>query len=551
MFATYLLLLSKNELSKPYTQRLPCSILFQPVSPPQQRQGIGVLYLHGWNGYPYSPVACSLGSALATQGFVFISLGMGRRGVEGQMKALPDDDIADISRGVEYFHSCGVRDIILVGEEIGALSAVRYQCQTQDSRVKGIVLIHPFPDLAPWLQNAIGKERYFAVVDKSETEVILTPEGKYWVDLTIKTPDGGNLLIYQSFEAWLAWWGENADTRISVSLEALSTPLLVVDSKQEETVSKNAVHVDDEANLLAIFPDWVSKLESSVTGEFQLVQSDVTQPLEIVTVQTSDGSNLVGLLWETSNSRVNKTAVLHVRGKTGTPITEPLFAKLAEVYNQQGIAAMVIELRRSGYGGSLGATADMDIDDIAAFVEFLVNRGYTRIVLSGQSLGSNSIMRYQSFSRHPNVIALVHMAPTRDCADWLEKHIGSDVYNSLVAEAKQAVQAGCGEQGLIGKPPYQWMLSPHRPQSWLSWSGPEADTVNLKTIADIEIPILMLCGSKDFFNDRERLNQLQAAATRSQVTNIIWYEGCGHDFAGFEQEAAGDVIEWLKGIEQI
>ena len=104
--------------------------------------------------------------------------------------------------------------------------------------------------------------------------------------------------------------------------------------------------------------------------------------------------------------------------------------------------------------------------------------------------------------------------------------------------------------GLIGKPPYQNMLSPHRPRAWMSWWSPEADTANLKTIAEVDIPILLLCGSKDFFNDRDRLNQLQNAATRSPLTDIIWYEGCGHNFADFEQQTAEDVVSWLNKLEQ-
>ena len=83
MFPTYLLSLEKNELSKPYAKRLPCSILFQSPSSEQERQKPAVIYLHGWNGYPYSLPAYSLGSALASRGYLFLSLGMRRRGVEG------------------------------------------------------------------------------------------------------------------------------------------------------------------------------------------------------------------------------------------------------------------------------------------------------------------------------------------------------------------------------------------------------------------------------------------------------------------------------------
>ncbi|MGB7444410.1 MAG: alpha/beta hydrolase [Coleofasciculaceae cyanobacterium] len=555
MLPTYLLKLPNDEQSNSSPKPLPCSIIFQPLE--QERQKPAVIYLHGWNGYPYSLQACFLGSALASQGYLFLSLGMHRRGVEGQMRSIPEDDIEDLTRGVEYLNSHGCSEIIIVGEGIGALTALRYQCKKQDNRVKGIVLSHPLPDLTTWLENTIGEDRYQALEQKSESEVIEGAEAEKWVDLTVNN-NNKELLIYQSFYSWLSWWGSNADTKISDFLRYVKTPLLLLHQGEVEfekieinMPGSRSCCVEDSKQLVQEIESWVSQLKLPRKGWFQVGKSDVSQSAEMVTVQTSDGRNLVGFLWGGGDSQANQTVVLHVRGKTGTPITEPLFTKLAEVYNQNQIAALVIELRRSGYGGSMQATSSMDVDDIDAFVNLLCQRGYTRIILSGQSLGSNSIMRYQVQCHHPNVVALVHMAPTQDCADWLKKHIGSDVYQSLLTQAKTAVAEGCGNQGLIGKPPYQNMLSPQRPDSWLSWWSPEADTANLKTIGKVDIPMLLLCGSQDFFNDRDRLNQLQAAATRSPVTDIIWYEGCGHNFANFERKTAEDVVSWLNKLENI
>ncbi len=124
---------------------------------------------------------------------------------------------------------------------------------------------------------------------------------------------------------------------------------------------------EDNKQFAELIESWVSELELSNNKQFQLVTSDVSQPAETVTVQTSDGSSLIGFLWEEDDSQANQTVVLHIRGKTGTPITEPLFSKLAEVYNQNGIDVLVIELRRSGYGGSLKATSSMDVDDIRLY----------------------------------------------------------------------------------------------------------------------------------------------------------------------------------------
>jgi alpha-beta hydrolase superfamily lysophospholipase len=551
VFQTLLLQLPQNELGNSPPVRLPCVIAYLPSQSHPERPAI--LYLHGWNGYPYNSRSRDLGPALADCGFTVLSLGLRRRGVEGQMRSLPTDDLDDIALIVAYLSELGWADFLLLGEGIGALSAARYPVERSDARIRGIVLLHPFPDLAPWLEQTIGRDRYEAISRQTGSDVVTGADGEVWIDLTVEDSTGEPLSIYQRHSCWQAWWGRTADTRISNWLERLSIPCLQVGDTTDgylaqgsSVQSERGKWIGEGEDVVRTMVDWVRGLSLSTANRFDLPQSDVTAPLEIATVQTADGSDLVGLLWETRLNSARETAVLHVWGKTGTPITEPLFATMAERYNSAGLGAMVIELRRSGYGGSLRSPAEWDVEDIDAHVETLLARGYRHIVLSGISLGSNSIMRYQAQRCRPEVIALVHMAPTQDCAVWLQQHIGKEAYDDLVTQAETAFNAGRGESGLIGQPPYQWMLSPLRPRAWLSWNGPAADTANLKTIVEIDIPILLMCGSNDFFNDRERLDRLKNAAIKSPVTDIIWYEDCGHNFAGFQRRAADDVVHWLR-----
>ena len=548
MINTSLLQLSKDELSKPLSKRIPCSIVFYPKVFYTEKPAI--IYLHDWNKYPYTASICSLGKELANQGYVFISLGIYRRGVEGQMMAIPDNDVDDIDRGIQYLKGNGCHNIILMGEGIGALGVLKYQLTKEDNDIKGIVLIRPFHSLNNWLKNKIGETRYEAILEKSAPEVIEGNEG-LWVDFKVPYIAEESLLMYQSYESWLSWWSPNAETKISDLLAEISTPVLAISPLQEIILNKintSIINLDEKETVETVVDSWLNQLEVDKTAKFQLDVTEMIPINEIISVKTSDNRSLIGLLWEDDRCQENKTIMIHVRGKTGTPITEPLTSQMAEVYLNNKIATLVIELHRSGYGGSLESAAEMDVEDIHLFVQFILKRGYTHIILSGQSLGSNSIMRYCVQHPAPNIKAMVHFAPTQDAATWLTKHLGSDSYNSLLEQAQKAVENGQKNLGLIGKPPYDKMLSPHRPNAWLSWWGPDADTANLKTISEVTIPILMLCGSQDFFNDRQRLDTLKAAAINSPLTDIIWYEGCGHNFANFEQQAANDVINWLKKL---
>ncbi|MGK7955894.1 MAG: DUF1749 domain-containing protein [Crocosphaera sp.] len=544
----YLLKLSKNELSKPLSQRLPCSIFFSPPSLSTEKPAI--IYLHDWNKYPYTASICSLGQALANEGYFFLSLGIYRRGVEGQMTAIPTDDIEDIDRGINYLKDKGCQRIILMGEGVGSLSIINYQVTKNEATVKGLILIRPLPNLEDWLKQKIGEVSYQEILEKSGPEIIEGSE-ELWIDMKVPYLSDQSLLIYQSYQSWLSWWSPNAQTKISDLLLQVSIPILAI-SPLVEIIKKiektTIINLDKNESLDEVIDNWSEQFQELSSSKFQLESSDMIQVNEIVTVKTSDSRSLTGLLWEDNTCQENKTIIIHIRGKTGTPITEPLTAEMAEIYVNNNIATLVIELHRSGYGGSLESVAEMDVEDINAFVQSVLNRGYTSIILTGQSLGSNSIMRYCVQSPHPNIIAMVHFGPTQDCANWLQKYLGSDDYNHLFQQAEKAIKNSSKNQDLIGKPPYDKMLSPSRPDAWLSWWGPDADTANLKTISQVKIPILMLCGSNDFFNDRERIDTLKNAAINSPLTDIIWYEGCGHNFANFEKQAANDVVNWLNQL---
>ena len=313
-----------------------------------------------------------------------------------------------------------------------------------------------------------------------------------------------SLLIYQSYESWVSWWSPNAETRVSDLLGEMSTPILAVSPLQEinsKSINTTIINIDEHETVEIVIDSWINQLKIRERSDLKLNIAEMILVNEIITVKTSDSRSLIGLLWEDDQCWENQRIIIHIRGKTGTPITEPLTSQMAEVYLNNKIATLVIELHRSGYGGSLESVAEMDIEDIHTFVRFILKRGYTHIILSGQSLGSNSIMRYCVQYPHSHIRAMLHFAPTQDAAKWLINHLGSDAYNSLVEQAKKAIENGQGNLGLIGKPPYDQMLSPLRPNAWLSWWGPDADTANLKTISEVTIPILMLsCIKFSLFN---------------------------------------------------
>jgi alpha-beta hydrolase superfamily lysophospholipase len=273
-------------------------------------------------------------------------------------------------------------------------------------------------------------------------------------------------------------------------------------------------------------------------------------------VQTeSAGVALFGLLWSPADRKPVKTATLLMHGLTSSPLS-PLFLKLAPVLAQTGTAVLAIESRRSGWAGHETALLDNDLDDIDAWVSWLVKRGYEKIVLAGASIGSISVGRYQSVRQHPNVAAIAHLMPTADCPDWFREAAGVGPYMAAVEQAKTAIAAGQGKRELIDvdlRQPspsksagrFRWT---QRADSWLSWWGPDADSRNIDHIANAKVPLLLLSGTDDSYNDEARFAALRAAAINAPSVEEIWYPNIDHGLAGVETCVARDLYKWMADI---
>jgi pimeloyl-ACP methyl ester carboxylesterase len=177
--------------------------------------------------------------------------------------------------------------------------------------------------------------------------------------------------------------------------------------------------------------------------------------------------------------------------------------------------------------------------------------------LAGASMGSISVGRYQSVRQHPNVVAIAHLMPTADCPDWFRLASGDGPYLAAAEQAKAAVAAGEGDAVLIDVDVRQPLPSKtagrfrwtQRADSWLSWWGPEADSRNSDHIANARVPVLLLSGTDDSYNDEVRFAELKAAAVYAPRIDEIWYPGIDHGLAGVETRVARDLYKWMGEIE--
>ena len=528
-------------------------LLYLPRGQTRGHGGPAFLFAHRWAGYHSDPLPRELGPALAAQGYGFLSFALRRRGIEGQAVATPEDDSADLSLALDHMAALGFNDVFLVGEEVGALSVARFAAKCPDLRVKGVALVRPARDLSDWLSDAIGAAGYGERLEAAARALRYGAGLHEYVDLKATGPDGVTIKIFQPSNLFLAWWGRAADTRLTRTVETIMAPLLLVggDAAWANTLAQRAalsrdvgsVQAETAADIGGALVEWARGLVPPPAGP--------PPETEVVTVAAKDGRSLVGLLWTPAESRATDSAVIYVHGIGSVPFRN-VAGMLAPVYGEHGLATLSVGLRRSGAEGRMTAPPRMDAEDIDSWVGFLAERGYRRVVTSGHSNGSISVTLHQALFHNPLVVANVHMAPTAEHADWMRRGLGDEKYAATVKRARELVAAGKGDHVIA-----EWSERPHpdpynalmqivmRADCWLEMWAPETIAAHSKRIAEVDVPIMMLSGSEDNFNDRARMHELEAAAVRSPAVAQRWYEHCNHAFDGFERRVATNVVEWL------
>jgi pimeloyl-ACP methyl ester carboxylesterase len=521
------------------------SMLWLPENQQPGHPAPAFIYVHGWGGYPYDELPSSLGPTLAEQGFALLSVCLRRRGMEGQLLATPDNDLRDIKLAVDYLHTNGYEKLILVGEEIGCISVLNYLSQHGDRRVAGAALIDPVDTPADWLRAVVGEDLY------NEQLALAGTAARQGAGMDVRIdflPEGGPQ-VTQNAGAFLGWWGPAAKLSPGDMLGAVNVPVAAF---TEASASLPNGLADAELFEVANVPAVAKSLQEFAAACGCAVTPE--PPLEMVRIESA-GQSLFALHWTPADGQPVKTVTLLMPGLTSSPLS-PLFLKMAPVLAQTGTAVLAVEVRRSGWAGHESALLEYDAEDIDVWIKFLLDRGYEKIVLAGASIGSISVGRYQSVHQHPAVVGIAHLMPTADCSKWFRLGAGDGPYAEAVAQAQAAVAEGRGATELVDidirQPPpnkyagrFRWT---QRAASWLSWWGPDADSTNSVHIANANVPLLLLSGTEDSYNDAARFAELKAAAVNAPSVDEIWYPGIDHGLAGVEMQVAQDLFAWIKKI---
>lgn len=534
----------------------------------------GPAILHLPDGPGTSAVHPASAARFAAEGLAvhgFVNLSLEPRYVQSYAFSRFDDAVADVSAAVEMLIARGFTDVILSGHGLGTLLAARYVVETGDSRVKAVVLYSPSRNLSEAWRRAAGEEKYWDTVDTASKAVSEGGRGAF-VDL-------GEGLIFTP-ASFLDWYGPAAKASLAANLPGIDRPVFLAAGSQDPIVSKGRLEQLEAVAFLApqIETKYYTGTGHDFTGARETLAADTARWLasigvtpavristKLVDVTTADGAVLSGVLYAPAGAAraKNRPAILIAHGWTGD-IMRSTSHWLGRRLAQKGYTALAFQTRSSGFRGIVSGELEDVPADIASWVDFMEEEGYGPLVAAGHSTGSLWFSYYLNQTRDERIKGALYLAPMRDMPRHARLAMGEDRYARMVLEAQEAVRDGDGGTHLINAPFPQAAYDDDARQpmylsvpgagftyyyadSFLSYWGPVSKAMHKQLVADFDIPLLALGGSRDPFMQGAYLIDLTEAAGAN--ASYIFYggpDGATNSFDGYESRVVDDIDVWLE-----
>jgi pimeloyl-ACP methyl ester carboxylesterase len=294
---------------------------------------------------------------------------------------------------------------------------------------------------------------------------------------------------------------------------------------------------------LLLWPAWLlAQVPSSGIATVGIAPGGVCSS-ELVTLRATDGVRLQGIVFHASKPRAS--ALLLVHGYAGN-FYEAYLPKLAEAAAHAGYDTLALNMRDHDSGPKKSSFTD-NLADIAAGAAYLRELGHKRVVLLGQSMGTNRVLYYQAASGDPDVAATVLVSGPGDLFEWNVWQFGKEKAQATVDEALKLQRAGREEElmlidlGPIGKALYS-------ARYLLSLRGPDRLSNPYQNLAKVKNPILIVQGTADKLIQKDVGKRLQTAAPARSAAVFVSIDGAGHGFENYEPLLSDKVLGWLNTV---
>jgi pimeloyl-ACP methyl ester carboxylesterase len=285
------------------------------------------------------------------------------------------------------------------------------------------------------------------------------------------------------------------------------------------------------------------------------------------TISTEDGLQLHGVLYQPEEK--TDIVLVHVHGMGGNFYENKFTENLAKTLTDNGIAFFPFNNRGNGsitdfvrikndkkdfvtYGTTNEKFEDSPLD-IQAGIDFVKEKGFTKIHLSGHSLGAPKVAYYASKTKE-NLQSIIFLSP----ADMLGlAREDKDQFEKEITNAKKMIEDGKGDELL---PEYVWGDYLLKANTYINLFGDESETaifnfhnkdLGFETISKIDEPILTIMGRKDdvaIIPIEEIMEIMEKEAISSPRSETKILGDSNHIYQGYEQELADVLKDWIVSV---
>jgi hypothetical protein len=288
--------------------------------------------------------------------------------------------------------------------------------------------------------------------------------------------------------------------------------------------------------------------------------------MKIVETKTSKGITYKGLL-SVPEKNSNKI-IIHVHGMGGSIIYNDFYVSMHEKYPQNAYSFLVGENRGSeiikGFkrgdesvllGNAFERFEDC-VEDIQAWINFAVERGYEEIWLQAHSLGPSKVAYYLNQKNPKNIKGVIWLSPS-DIIGLVRYSEMINEHKKLMKEAKELINRGKGNELLSDKLWGEYLLSA---KTYIDFFEETANTaifnyrdnsLGWQVVNDISVPVFTITGTEDdgikpVIDPKEAMVLLESELKNSPRVKTVVYEGAEHSFNGFELRIVDDVLEFIS-----
>ena len=261
---------------------------------------------------------------------------------------------------------------------------------------------------------------------------------------------------------------------------------------------------------------------------------------------------------------VKEPVIIHIHGFLGN-FLEGSQRYLPPLLAEAGYSSLSINTRMATFGLFFGyGIIDDTIPQIDTAIVYLKNLGYSRIILSGYSLGSSIVLRYASLRsdrrQYPSLKGIIALSTPYSTADtirnrwnrWGSNPSYEEIYRRVKETLKPDPDTSSEDRTMIIYKARGDTLNPEHTElytykTWWHLAGPEAESSrSYKQISDVKLPIILIQGREDAELGAGEADGLATIARDSGNSDVsVVYLDADHNFEGKEEEL-GDVIkEWL------